>query len=262
MKSGNIFTGSRLHGKPVVFAGPFRHFHGAAGTNEGGSWSPEAKARIAAKFGLAYAADYAFVARPKQGSFVPEALAGPPSPVARALHHYFIRIGALSEIRVASALIPISRGRRVVVRSPRGVELAEIVAPLENSRSKQADAGKSANLFRILRPTSGSDELLIERLEKYKRDAVAACRRQLQRAGSRTVLLDVDQLLDGGTLVIHFLGQVDDPARTVADQIAAEYESIVRTNHLSELLSSGCGPDCGTGAGCGSSCAGCGGCGV
>ena len=38
--------------------------------------------------------------------------------------------------------------------------------------------------------------------------------------------------------------------------------SIVRTNHLSELLSSGCGPGCGTGAGCGSSCAGCSGCGV
>jgi hypothetical protein len=177
------------------------------------------------------------------------------------LHHYFIRIGALSEIRVASALIPISRGRRVVVRSPRGVELAEIVSPLENSRSRRATAERSEIAFRILRPTSGSDELLIDRLEKYKQDAVAACRERLQRAGSRTVLLDVDQLLDGGTLVMHFLGEVDESARAVADEIAADYESIVRTNHLSELLSSGCGPDCGTGAGCGSSCAGCSGCG-
>lgn len=155
------------------------------------------------------------------------------------------------------------RGRRVVVRSPRGVELAEIVSPLEKGGVTTATRSPDRTAYRILRPTNGSDERLIERLDRYKQEAILACRDQLSDAGSKTTLLDVDQLLDGGTLVMHFLGQPDPPAQQIADRIAAKYESIVRTHHLSELLTEGCGPGCGTaaGAGCEGSCAGCSGCG-
>ena len=181
------------------------------------------------------------------------------------MKHYFIRIGALSEIRLASALIPLQRGRRVVVRSPRGVELAEIVAPVSERVGPSSGPRRDGTSFRIVRPTTQSDEMLIQRLEKYKRQAVLACRERLRHAGSGTILLDVDQLLDGGTLVLHFLGEADSSAQAIANEVAREYESIVRTRHLSELLAGGCGPECGTtaGAGCGSGsgCAGCSGCG-
>jgi hypothetical protein len=73
------------------------------------------------------------------------------------------------------------------------------------------------------------------------------------------MLLDVDQLFDGGTLIMHFLGPVDAIAETVTREIADRYESVVRSRHFSKLLRDGCGPDCGTekGGGCGTSCAGC-----
>ena len=115
--------------------------------------------------------------------------------------------------------------------------------------------------YRIIRPTSSSDELLVERLARYKGDAMESCRKRLRQSNSEATLLDVDQLLDGGTLLMHFLGDLDSNAQVIADEIAEEYESVVRTNHLSELLTDGCGPECGTTAGCGSSCAGCTGCG-
>jgi cell fate regulator YaaT (PSP1 superfamily) len=176
------------------------------------------------------------------------------------LIHYYIRIGALGEIRLASGLIPVDRGRRVVLRSPRGIEVAEVIS---RRRSSPADADADAPHYRIMRPTSPSDELLVSRLDRYKRQAMESCRKRLRESGSEATLLDVDQLLDGGTLMMHFLGDIDDGARSIADQIAEEYESVVRTHHLSELLTEGCGPQCGTaaGSGCGSSCAGCAGCG-
>ncbi|QDV42914.1 hypothetical protein Enr13x_27650 [Stieleria neptunia] len=149
-----------------------------------------------------------------------------------------------------------------MVRSPRGIEVAEVIS---QRRSDNESCVVDPPGYRIVRPTTDSDELLVARLERYKTQAIEACRVRLGRSDSGAMLLDVDQLLDGGTLRMHFLGDVDADAQRIADEIAEEYESVVRTNHLSELLTDGCGPECGTTAGCGSSgggCAGCSGCGV
>ncbi|KAA5542542.1 hypothetical protein FYK55_13440 [Roseiconus nitratireducens] len=182
------------------------------------------------------------------------------------MKHYFLRIGSLGEIRLGSALAPLERGRRVVVRSPRGVEIAEVASECRRTGPSLSPPGGDAlgPRYRILRPTTVSDELLVRRLERYKRDAIESCRRRLQEANCGATLLDVDQLFDGGTLVLHFVGHLDPVAQEIADRVAAEYESIVRTNHLAELISAGCGPACGTDqSGCGTgegACAGCSGC--
>ena len=170
------------------------------------------------------------------------------------MSHYFVRIGALGEIVVASALIPLRPGRRVVVRSSRGTEIAEVTAP--------CGSPFEASAYRIVRPTTDSDERLAERLHRYKRDAIEACRKRLSTEGCAATLLDVDQLLDGGTLKLHFLGELDAAAQRIADDIASEYESIVRSDQLAKRMSEGCGPQCGSGAGCSTNaCSGCSGCG-
>jgi hypothetical protein len=70
--------------------------------------------------------------------------------------------------------------------------------------------------------------------------------------------VDVDQVFDGGTLIMHFLGPVDTIAESITKGIADRYESIVRSRHFAKLLREGCGPDCGTQlGGCEATCAGC-----
>lgn len=170
------------------------------------------------------------------------------------MYRYFVRLGSLAEVHTArwpAASLP--RDCRVIVRTARGLELGEVVG-----RSGQ-EANPEAVELRILRPTSDEDELLIRRLERHKREAIEACRSALTEAGSRATLLDVDQLLDGGTLIMHFLGPPDEIAESVTRQIADRYESIVRTRHFAKLLRDGCGPECGTdkAGGCGNDCAGC-----
>lgn len=171
----------------------------------------------------------------------------------RFMHPLFLRIGSLAEVHPAHSPSPLSPGQRVIARTVRGVELGEVVGPCRDVKA----VGQS--IVRVLRPTSEQDELLIRRLERHKREAVEACRAALTQSGSTACLLDVDQLFDGGTLVMHFLGPVDEAAQSVTKQVAEKYESIVRSRHFAKLLSDGCGPDCGAaeGGGCGTSCAGC-----
>ncbi|WP_145172636.1 hypothetical protein [Rubripirellula lacrimiformis] len=169
------------------------------------------------------------------------------------MHPVFLRIGSLAEIHAAKAPEPLSRGRRVIARTGRGTELGEVVGPCRDSQ-KAADS-----MVSVVRATTEEDELLIRRLDRHKREAVEACRAALAEAGSVACLLDVDQIFDGGTLVMHFLGTVDEVATTVTRSVAEKYESIVRSRHFAKLLKDGCGPDCGTGegGGCGGGCSGC-----
>lgn len=97
----------------------------------------------------------------------------------------------------------------------------------------------------------------MQQLGRFKRDAVESCRERLQTAGSSAVLLDVDQLLDGGTLVMQFLGELDEQAQQIVDEISEHYESIARSRQLTLQIEEGCGTDCST-EGCGSGCGNCG----
>ncbi len=159
----------------------------------------------------------------------------------------------MAEIHTVATPESLRRGRRILVRSSRGVELAEVFATTAAGR----DRGET---LRFLRVTTDDDERLIERLRRPKRKAVEACREALRRSGSPAVLLDVDQIFDGGTLVLHFLGPVDAIVEADTRQIVEEYESVVRSRKLTRLLTEGCGPGCGEGSSGG--CEGCGGCAV
>ncbi|EMI53746.1 PSP1 C-terminal domain-containing protein [Rhodopirellula sallentina] len=190
---------------------------------------------------------------------------------------YLVRIGFAGDCFVAVPVVELatySRGCQVLVQTPRGIELGEVLSevrgeslvektverPPVEPEGSEPSRGESPPL-RILRSLTDEDRLLVERLRRYKRDAVRKCQEVLANSESDAVLLDVDQLFDGNTLVLHFLGPVDALGREITDRIVAEYESRVQSIRLAELMTHGCGPDCGTeaGGGCssGGGCASC-----
>lgn len=134
---------------------------------------------------------------------------------------------------------------RVLVQTPRGVELGTVM----NQVTHVSDTA-----LRILRRVTREDAMLIGRLEQHKVDAVRRCQRVLSESESDAVLIDVDHLFDGNSLVLHFLGPVDALGRELTDEIVRQYEAEVQSIRLSELMNKGCGPGCGTEAsgGCGS----------
>ena len=76
--------------------------------------------------------------------------------------------------------------------------------------------------------------------------------------GGTSKRIQYSTLLNGQTLVMHFLGKVDQVAQSISNEIVEQYESVVRTRDFAKLLNEGCGPDCGSGGACtNGSCAGC-----
>ena len=175
------------------------------------------------------------------------------------MNQYFVRCGALAEIRRIEMPLPPDRGQGVVVRTDRGVEIAEVIAPAAMTDAPQ---NSGAPIVTFLRKVTEQDELLWRRLEKDQRDAIESCRAKLASLGSESMLLDIDPLFDGTTLIFHFLGPVDEVAKNVTAELVESYETVSGMRKVAELLTVGCGPGCGTAEGsdsasCGSGCAGC-----
>ena len=184
------------------------------------------------------------------------------------MHLFYVRVGSAGELHLATASTEFAsvydrtrrdyRNQRVVVRSERGVLLGTVVSRCESGMLSLETPLRT----HIIRLTTQQDELLLKRLARHRREAVERCREELTASGSTSILLDIDQSIDGTSLVMHFLGDVDEIAETVTTSISEQYESVVRTRHFAKLLRDGCGPACGTKEGSGCSTVGCTGCAV
>lgn len=127
----------------------------------------------------------------------------------------------------------------MICRTPRGLEIGEIASECVPDSEPAADAT-------IVRAMTAQDELLAVRLERNRREAVDDCRMWLAAAGTKAILLDVDQLFDSGTPIFYFLQAPDGNEPELISRLAERFESRVRTGHFAKLLAEGCGPGCGT----------------
>lgn len=170
------------------------------------------------------------------------------------LPHHLVRFGLLGHVgrfhSADSVLYP--RGTRVVCRTPRGLEVGEVLGPTHREGSPDGS---------VLRRVSVEDDLLLARLEKHRDAAFDACSRLLSDAGCEATLIDVEHLFDGESLFFYFLGDPPTPAMELTSQLAELYAAKVQFREFAETLTHGCGPGCGTeeaaGHGCTSACSSC-----
>jgi cell fate regulator YaaT (PSP1 superfamily) len=133
------------------------------------------------------------------------------------------------------------RHSRVIVRTRRGLEIGDVLAPPD-----EREDGRSFADGEILRGMTIQDDLLQARLEKHRREAYDACARLLNQRGLNAVLVDVEHLFDGQGLFFYFLGEVTPALEACTEQLAEAYEAKVQFRKFTETLLEGCGPGCGT----------------
>ncbi|WP_197528205.1 PSP1 C-terminal domain-containing protein [Posidoniimonas polymericola] len=169
--------------------------------------------------------------------------------------HHFVRVGLHGDVgRFRSTdSARYQRGRRVIVRTSRGLETGEVLSVAESAES-QPDGD-------LLRAMTSQDHLLAERLEQRRGEAYDACVRLLAERRLQAVLMDVEHLFDGQGLYFHFLGDVPPEVEALTAELSEAYEAKAQIGRFAETLSEGCGPGCGTeeakGQGGCDSCAGC-----
>ncbi len=167
---------------------------------------------------------------------------------------HLVRVGALGSVGRFTSVdaVRYPRATRVVVRTGRGLEVGEILAEPQGGDADAADGS-------ILRGITVSDDLLLARLEKNRAEAYAACNTRLVELQTSAVLMEVEYLFDGRTLVFYFLGEMTPELSALTDELAELYESQVQFRQFADAVNEGCGPGCGTeaAAGCTTCASGC-----
>ncbi len=196
---------------------------------------------------------------------------------------YLIRYGLMGHIgqfpAPAGPASVFQRGQIVVIRSNRGEELGEVLTAYEDSglpNSVGEFANRDGNDFlensaallpSVSRAALAADLTRAQQANELRPDRLAMCVRILDEAGWPWELIDVEPLLDGETIVLHYLG----PHEVDAASLRARFRVACKTNIVLEPVGidvpldhssarggcHGCGSGCGS---CGQTSEGCGGC--
>jgi hypothetical protein len=167
--------------------------------------------------------------------------------------HHYVRVGVLGHVGRFTAVDAVTypRASRVVLRTRRGLETGEVLAPCE------APLGRGESDGAILRGMTVEDQLLEARLEKNRERAFRACQRRLNELRLDATLLDVEHLFDGRSLFFYFLGEVTPVVEAVTEELAEAYDSVAQFRQFADTMAVGCGPGCGTEQAAGQGCVSC-----
>lgn len=169
---------------------------------------------------------------------------------------YLVRVGYQQEIiPVQAGVHSLSRGEQIICRTPRGIEMGEVLAATNPEYIGMSHASK------YIRKSRPEDELLWRQLTSLSVNASTACQAFLRRSSISDVLLEVEPLFDGRTLYFHFLGTPSHETEQHVQELSDIYQKSVASSRFAALLEHGCGPGCGTkeksGCGTGGGCAVC-----
>lgn len=156
--------------------------------------------------------------------------------------YHLVRYGLMGHVGRFSAVdaVRYPRRTRVVVRSPRGLEVGEVLAEPETGD------GQFTAIGQVLRRMSVQDDLLEARLDRRRHEAFEACRSLLEENGVPAALVDVEHLFDGEGLFFYFVGDPPPQATEITSRLAETYEAAVEFRKFADTLEEGCGPGCGT----------------
>jgi hypothetical protein len=166
---------------------------------------------------------------------------------------YLVRYGLMGHVgRFLAAGPTYARGDRVVIRSRRGTELGEILAPGHDA----SGTGES----RIVRSADAADMAMASHAAIERLARLAACERVFREGVWPLELLDVEPMLEPSRTVLYYLGphRLDAEGLREALRTTCGLEVVFEASGRDEPVESGAGcGSCGTGGGCGTG--GCGG---
>jgi hypothetical protein len=150
----------------------------------------------------------------------------------------------------AAGPLRLARHDRVLLQTPRGLEVGEILGP---ATIRQARLLGPAVRGQLIRPLSSADHSTIERMTALADELLTASERVRSDLGADVSILDAETFFDLRHALLHILHPHPDDLGAFTEALSSRTGLLVRLANLAlpaEPEEHGCGkPDCGSGAG-------------
>lgn len=144
---------------------------------------------------------------------------------------YVLRYGSMRHVGVFTARGPdrYLRGTRVIARTSRGLEVAEVLAEAsEEQVAKLADSPGG----QILREMTAEDENELSHIHQKEQVAFEKCQEHVARLGLPMQLVDLEQLFGGERLVVYFLSEARVDFRELVKVLASEFQTRIELRQI------------------------------
>jgi cell fate regulator YaaT (PSP1 superfamily) len=155
-------------------------------------------------------------------------------------------IGEFSH-QLPSAPLP---GQKVVVRTDRGVEMAQVVVPVSRNTTEQCGPrvilGEKLNEFiktaggefpfrrtgKVLRLANQQDEVDFRHLAASARDEIKYCRKRIKEARLQMKVVTAEHLLGGGRIIYYFIADKRVDFRELVRDLASQFRTRIEMRQV------------------------------
>jgi hypothetical protein len=185
-----------------------------------------------------------------------------PSGAAELPDEYVASFGKDAAVGCFTAAEPLllSRRDRVLLRTPRGLEIGAILGPATIRQTRLLGAHVRGDL---MRPLTSADDSIVERMAQLAGDVLSASERVREETGLSVCVIDAEAFFDLRHALLHILHPDPDDLGSFAETLSRRLGVVVRLANLALSAEAGeedhgCGkPDCGKTDGSDGGCSSC-----
>src|SRR3954465_2371342 len=121
------------------------------------------------------------------------------------------------------------RGMRVIARTPRGLEAAEVLAEATDEQAKLLEKSPGGQ---IMREMSAEDASELSHLQQRELSAFEACQKHVARLALPMQLVDIEHVFGGERLVIYYLSEERVDFRELVKSLASEFQTRIEMRQI------------------------------
>ena len=144
---------------------------------------------------------------------------------------YVVRYGTLRSLGVFSSRGQdrFARGMRVIARTQRGLEAAEVLAEAADEQAQQLAGGPGGQ---IIREMTAEDHNELTHIQSQERTTFEICRGHVTKIGLPMELVDVELLFGGERVVVYYLSEERVNFRDLVKALASEFQTRIEMRQI------------------------------
>ncbi len=143
--------------------------------------------------------------------------------------NFIVRCGIYRTLHVLQARDDYRRGTKVIARTPRGLEVGEVLRDCDERLASEMANAPTGNIQRAVTP---QDQAEITKIASTAKTEFQTCKRIIEELHLPMELVDIEHLFGGERIVIYYLSEDRVDFREIVKRLASEFQTRIEMRQI------------------------------